>query len=133
MRPGLLRCVFDSGDMISGCSQMNIGEVAWHSRKWPTSLSSRRVVVRGSVHWTSNFLVSSWRNLFVSGEARSVGILTFMASSSPSIRLTRRNGGVKSTMRSSYSSDGLYFTMYDPWIDITMPEIICSVTFIRSS
>ena len=48
-------CHLASGDMICGCSVMNVGLMHVSSKNSPTSLSSRRAAVRGALHSTLCF------------------------------------------------------------------------------
>mmetsp|Transcript_8788 Transcript_8788/g.12285 ORF Transcript_8788/g.12285 Transcript_8788/m.12285 type:complete len:201 (-) Transcript_8788:1145-1747(-) len=106
--PGLLRWYLASGDISSGWSMMKVGLVMLSSRKWPTSLSSRRAAERGSGHRTS---CCSQRALSVGAKAGSpsAGSVTPMASSRPSIMLMRLKGGVKSMVTGSAPGSGVYW------------------------
>lgn len=77
---------------------MKPGETHWLSKKWPTSLSIRRAVLRGFEHSTPFSLQSLSKNDLDSSVWSYVlsGILIPRASSSPCIIGILRNGGVKS-------------------------------------
>mmetsp|Transcript_11056 Transcript_11056/g.38487 ORF Transcript_11056/g.38487 Transcript_11056/m.38487 type:complete len:228 (-) Transcript_11056:1079-1762(-) len=137
VRPGSARWYLASGDISSGWSVMKVGLMQSTSMKSPTSLSSRRAVVRGAGHLTSFSTHRRSRKSRASSVVMSAGILMPIASSRPLSMGTRRKGGVKSisiTLDSSPSASlGVYLILYVPWISYTMPLIISSVTRIRSA
>mmetsp|Transcript_42481 Transcript_42481/g.51544 ORF Transcript_42481/g.51544 Transcript_42481/m.51544 type:complete len:206 (+) Transcript_42481:302-919(+) len=137
VRPGLDLCHFARGLMVWGWSQMKVGFKHLSSRKWPTSLSRRRVAVAGGGQTSSCFLQAASKYAIASGELRfsaPPGTSIPAASLRPSNMLTRLKGGVKSIVIGGLSGPSMWYsTLYDPQICLTMPLIIFSVMSIRSA